>query len=418
MPLPVLAQWDNKHVGRSVWNLLTLGFQDEERLPVWIDCDPGHDDAFALVLAAHHPRLHLLGVSTVDGNGSVENTTLNAARAVKAAGVGHIKVHAGAAVPLLRRVQPCLRPQSCVGAGLGNQESSHPEHIHGRSGMELLDSTKVWPDTSFGRDLLDMKPAVEAMASAIMAEYARLNPKVPIVRNQTVCSLRPELVTDSMFGVVDGDDSVKLSNIPARRVKIVTCGPLTNIALLVSLYREIVPLIDVIILGGALLSAGNVSPVAEFNIRHDPEAFHIVTSAGIENILLIPLEVTHTVLADEQVMEVLQRIHSPFGSLMVGLLTYYGERYREAFGFRAPPLHDPVAVAAVFGAALGKFSIEHHHVDVELHEGSLCYGKVVVDVWGHTGRPPNVYVALAVDTAWFWSEMLDAIKRANDASPL
>ena len=48
--------------------------------PVWLDCDPGHDDALALVLAAHHPALKLVGVSTVHGNQTAEKTTNNALR--------------------------------------------------------------------------------------------------------------------------------------------------------------------------------------------------------------------------------------------------------------------------------------------------------------------------------------------------
>ena len=48
------------------------------RCPVWLDCDPGHDDAMALILAGHSDAVELVGVSTVAGNQSVEKTTWNA----------------------------------------------------------------------------------------------------------------------------------------------------------------------------------------------------------------------------------------------------------------------------------------------------------------------------------------------------
>ena len=48
--------------------------------PVLLDCDPGHDDAIALLLALASPELELLGVTTVAGNQSLEKTTANAIR--------------------------------------------------------------------------------------------------------------------------------------------------------------------------------------------------------------------------------------------------------------------------------------------------------------------------------------------------
>ncbi|HET9737359.1 MAG TPA: nucleoside hydrolase [Solirubrobacteraceae bacterium] len=69
--------------------------------PVLIDCDPGHDDAIALLLALASPELELLGVSTVHGNQTLELTTANALRVLEFVGSG-LPVAAGADRPLLR----------------------------------------------------------------------------------------------------------------------------------------------------------------------------------------------------------------------------------------------------------------------------------------------------------------------------
>ena len=70
--------------------------------PVLIDCDPGHDDAMALLLALASPELELLGVTTVLGNQTLEKTTANALRVLEFAGRGDMPVAAGADRPLLR----------------------------------------------------------------------------------------------------------------------------------------------------------------------------------------------------------------------------------------------------------------------------------------------------------------------------
>lgn len=72
--------------------------------PVVIDCDPGHDDAIALLLALASPELELLGVTTVAGNQSLEKTTANAIRVLELVERGDVPVAAGAARPLVREL--------------------------------------------------------------------------------------------------------------------------------------------------------------------------------------------------------------------------------------------------------------------------------------------------------------------------
>ncbi len=68
-------------------------------LPIIIDCDPGHDDAIAILLALASPEVELLGVTTVAGNATLAHTTANAIRVLDFAGRPDIPVAAGAARP-------------------------------------------------------------------------------------------------------------------------------------------------------------------------------------------------------------------------------------------------------------------------------------------------------------------------------
>lgn len=86
----------------------------EDRRPVILDCDPGHDDALAILLAARH--FDVLGITTVAGNVDVDRTTLNARRIVDLAGLQ---------VPIARG---CARPLV--------QPPAHAPEIHGQSGLD------------------------------------------------------------------------------------------------------------------------------------------------------------------------------------------------------------------------------------------------------------------------------------------
>jgi inosine-uridine nucleoside N-ribohydrolase len=85
--------------------------------PILIDCDPGHDDAMALLLALASPELELVGVSTVHGNTTIDNTTVNALKILELAGRAEIPVARGADRPLTR-------------------EPHTASHVHGASGLD------------------------------------------------------------------------------------------------------------------------------------------------------------------------------------------------------------------------------------------------------------------------------------------
>lgn len=84
---------------------------------VILDCDPGHDDALAILLAHGCPDIDLVGITTVAGNQTLDKTTLNARRVCTVAGITDVPICAGAARPLVRPL---------VTAG----------HIHGESGLD------------------------------------------------------------------------------------------------------------------------------------------------------------------------------------------------------------------------------------------------------------------------------------------
>jgi inosine-uridine nucleoside N-ribohydrolase len=74
-------------------------------IPILLDCDPGHDDAIALLLALASPEVELVGVTTVAGNQTLERTTANALRVLELAGRADVSVAAGAGRPLVRELE-------------------------------------------------------------------------------------------------------------------------------------------------------------------------------------------------------------------------------------------------------------------------------------------------------------------------
>lgn len=274
-----------------------------------IDCDPGHDDAFALLLAGHNPKVKLLGVSTVGGNVPVTQTTQNARNIMAVGGMAAVPVVVGVAKPLVRPAVHC-------------------HEIHGGSGLDghhfppLPAESRLLP----GKAVTEMFHAIQAQAPA--------------------------------------------------RVTLVATGPLTNVALLLSVYPEVKEHLTAIVLMGGALGVGNTGPVAEFNIQVDPEAAHIVFQSGL--VTMVPVEVrrgarhhpapcplsahvgvgvgrlggqvTHTALVTRHVLADMEAAlgSTPFAVLLRDLLLFFAQTYRDVFGF-ADPVRGDHALASFRG---------------------------------------------------------------------
>jgi purine nucleosidase len=106
-------------------------------IPVILDCDPGHDDALAILLAASHRGIELRAITTVAGNQTLDKTTLNARRLCTVAGIRDIPIAAGCDAPLVGEL---LTAGDVHGeTGMDGPRFGEPTvDVHGLHAVELI----------------------------------------------------------------------------------------------------------------------------------------------------------------------------------------------------------------------------------------------------------------------------------------
>jgi purine nucleosidase len=210
---------------------------------------------------------------------------------------------------------------------------------------------------------------------------------------------------------------------PGRLILCAT-GPLTNIALAVMREPALPRLVKrFVIMGGAYAEPGNVTPSAEFNIWHDPEAarivFHAFGGVGAVPVIAIGLDVTRkTIIDEDDIAAIGSRIaDKPHGARLTRFLKdasrFYFERMEKILGKRIFTMHDPLAIAAALDPTL--VETRQAAVDVET-TGRLTTGATVVDWRGQWGRLANTEVAVAVDADRFRRLFFDAMARLADGA--
>lgn len=195
-----------------------------------------------------------------------------------------------------------------------------------------------------------------------------------------------------------------LAEAPAP-VTLIPTGPLTNIALLLRTYPDLVGKIAHISLMGGAMRAGNWTPAAEFNIWVDPEAARIVFRSGLP-ITMCGLDVTHKALFGLPEIDRMRALGTRAAGVFADLLLFFTRFHLERYGTADTPIHDAVAVAAV---ALPELVTTHrYHVDVAV-DSDITRGRTVVDDRGQPGQSPNVEVALDIDRGAFADLLIGAV---------
>ncbi len=199
-----------------------------------------------------------------------------------------------------------------------------------------------------------------------------------------------------------------------NEISIFPIAPLTNIAMAIRKEPRFVKAVkELIIMGGAILEHGNITPLAEFNIYVDPHAAHIVFHSGIP-ITLIPLDVTHKCLLLQKHVDRLMQISSPISHFIRDAVDVYLKASIQ-LGYAGSALHDPLTLATILAPEL--LTLKEYYVDVDI-SGGVSMGKTFADILNVTKKPANMKVAMDVrgeDFVELFLQRMEALSRSIPA---
>ncbi len=364
---------------------------------VIIDCDPGVDDAAALLFALASPELNVEAVTTVFGNGPVDVCTANALRILSAAGRPDIPVYQGAGRPLLREPTPGWASQVHGMDALGNLPveiagTSVGEAEPGTAAVEIVRRVMEAPGEP-PRSLRQVTQIGDGGGDPQMQPPRSLRQVTQIGDGGGDPQMEPPRSLRQVAQIGDGGGD------PQNKISVLALGRMTNVALALSLEPQLAEKVgEVVVMGGAVFVPGNVSPVATANLYEDPEAAAILYQSGAP-IVQVGLDVCDRVEFTGEQLKRLGEAGSP-GARLLAAATPFLQGYYRGRGMLSDPegvrYNDVPAVA--YAVNPGWFETREMYVTVD-YQGPATRGQTVADVRGVTGMAPNARVCLGVDVA-------------------
>lgn len=185
-------------------------------------------------------------------------------------------------------------------------------------------------------------------------------------------------------------------------ITLMPIGPLTNIALLLSVYPEVKKNIQEIVLMGGSTTRGNKTPMGEFNIATDPEAADIVFKSGLP-IVMCGLDLGRKALLYKEDSERIKELNKT-GAMIYSLFKHY----RGGSLNKGLKMYDSFAIAYILKPEM--FETKDCYVAIET-SSPLTKGCTVVDLNNYWRKKPNVKVCLDINESEFKKWLIDAISK-------
>lgn len=220
--------------------------------------------------------------------------------------------------------------------------------------------------------------------------------------------------SDRAYETARSSDLILIEQLNAMpgEITVLAIAPLTNLAAAETQCPGILQQAkEIVMMGGAFQTHGNVTAEAEFNIAFDPEAAEVVFASGA-NLIMIPLDVTHRLIfTKEMAMQIAQtRPESAIAQFIVALcefMTQTALAYRDTQGVAGFLVHDAATIAYL--SYPETLTFQRTEVLIET-QGKWTRGKTVIDRRHVPKGSANAWVATQVDSFALLASLIEDLK--------